>query len=193
VGALKVNGVCRLGANPELKFTPNGAAVCSARAIFQDRYMDRQTNEWKDGQATWVTLTAWRQLAENMAESFKKGDDVVVLDGALTVREYDLRDGGGKGYSVDITVRDLGPSIRFHAAQSQRVDRQYDGPAAGPVDDPWTYSGGSGPARGPDNRTANGQSGHGAARETRREAGRWIGSGEQVATPTGGYPDEPPF
>jgi single-strand DNA-binding protein len=185
MGALKVSGVCRLGADPDLKFTPSGAAVCSARAIFQDRYLDRQTNEWKDGTAQWVTLTAWRQLAENMAESFKKGDDVVVLDGTLAVREFELRD-GGKGYSVDITVRDLGPSIRFHAAKSARVDRQYDGPAAG-QGDPWNE-----PPQ--DNRQ----------RPQPAQRGTWQGSGQPVnqrqaradqraAQSVGTFPDEPPF
>jgi single-strand DNA-binding protein len=195
---MQVSGVCRLGADPELRFTPSGAAVCSARAIFQDRYQDRQTGEWKDGDATWATLIGWRQLAENMAESFKKGDDVMVT-GTLVVREYETRE-GGKGHATEVKVREIGPSIRFHAAKSARVDRQYDGPAAGPVEDPWGEPHDSRNRNQPPQNQGYGR--NAPQGEQRREAGRWIGSGEQVARPqshgydpvTGSqYPDEPPF
>ena len=191
MGAAKVSGVCRLGADPELKFTPSGAAVCTARAIFQDRYQDRQTGEWKDGDALWVNLVAWRQLGENVAESFRKGDDVIVLDGVLKVREFELRD-GGKGYAVDVTVRELGPSVRWHAARSARVDRQGEPSAA--VDDPWGEPHDSRNRNQPPPR----QPGYEPAAETQREANRWIGSGKPVRpTPQnygqGSFDNEPPF
>lgn len=203
MGALKVSGVCRLGADPELKFTPSGVAVCSARAVFQDRYLDRQSGEWKDGDTTWVTLIAWRTLAENVAESFVKGDDVIVLDGTLTTREFELRD-GGKGHATEITVREVGPSVRFHAAKSLRPERRYEGPAAGPVDDPWAEPRGS---REQQPRDVNGTaqtppawpSPPGAA-----PVGTWQASGrpvdqrqaraDQRAAQSGGmWPDQPPF
>jgi len=178
MGAAKITGVCRLGTQPELKFTPSGAAVCSARAIFQDRYQDRQTGEWRDGKALWVNLTAWRQLAENMAESFNKGDDVIIHDATLEVREYEKRE-GGTGYSVELTVREMGPSIRFNAAKSSRVDRQYDGPAAGPVTDPWTGE----PAR--EQRPPSNQPP--AARP-----GQWS-NGQSTTQAAEQWPDKPPF
>lgn len=188
MGAAKVSGVCRLGADPELRFTPSGAAVCTARAIFQDRYLDKQSGEWKDGDALWVSLIAWRQQGENMAESFRKGDEVIVLDGTLKVREFDLKD-GGKGYAVDVTAREFGPSARWHAAKSMRPDRNSDGPAAGPAEDPWDDS----PRQQGGGQQGRRQQGYGPAGEARREAGRWMGSGEQVARPQGNFPDEPPF
>jgi single-strand DNA-binding protein len=187
MGALQVSGVCRIGADPELRFTPSGAAVCSIRAIFQDRYQDRQTGEWKDGDAVWVSLVGWRQLGENMAESFKKGDDAMVT-GTLVTREYETRD-GGKGYAVEVKVREIGPSIRFKAAMSQRVDRQqYDGPAAGPVVDPWTGE----PAR------QQPQGGRPQQSSTWQVSGQPVqGQGDPWGQPPSqggpGYADRPPF
>ena len=188
MGAMQVSGVCRLGADPELRFTPSGAAVCSVRAIFQDRYQDRQSGEWKDGDAVWATLIGWRQLAENMAESFKKGDDVMVT-GTLVERDYETRD-GGKGHATEVKVRDIGPSIRFNAAKSSRPDRQYDGPAAGPVDDPWSQP--SAQAEPPRQQQGQGYGRNAPQGEQRREANRWIGSGEPVQRGQQ-WPDEPPF
>lgn len=191
VGAAKISGVCRLGADPELRYTTSGAAVCSVRAVFQDRYLDKNTGEWKDGKALWCNLIGWRQLGENMAESFAKGDEVMVLDGTLEVREYEKRE-GGTGYSTEVTVRDIGLSVRFNTATAQRVDRQYNGPAAGPVVDPWTGE----PARQQPPARQGGQP----------VQGQWQGSGQPVQpqarfdpvtgqplAPNGGYTDEPPF
>jgi single-strand DNA-binding protein len=198
MSALQVSGVCRLGADPDLHFTPSGAAVCSARAVFQDRYQDRQSGEWKDGDTTWVSLIGWRQLAENMAESFKKGDDVMVT-GTLVVREYKKND-GSPGYATEVKVWDIGPSIRFNAAKSARVDRQYDGPAAGPAEDPWDRAPGVRQQAASARPNQDQQAGPPAR-------GQWQKSGQPVQqaarfdpvtgqplVPTGGFDDsQPPF
>lgn len=191
---MKVSGVCRLGADPELRFTPSGAAVVSARAIFQDRYLDKQSGQWVDGDTVWVNLVAWRQLAENVAESFHKGDDVIVLDGVLKVREFELRE-GGKGFSVDITVRELGPSVRWHAAKSMRPDRQSEGPAAG--DDRWSEPPADPREQPQQSRPAQGQQ-QPAARGTWQKSGQPVNqqqarADERAAQSGGMFPDEPPF
>ena len=189
MGALRVDGVIgRLGDAPSLRFTPSGAAVASVSIVFQESYKN-QAGEWVDKEPTWVNATGWREQAENMAEGFSKGDEVIV-SGVISTRTYEKRD-GTEGTSVDLNLSQIGPTtrrqkVRVHRIQRQQGGDQYDGPAAGPVEDPWTNE----PARQapPQNR----QQGNAAPRETRREAGRWIGFGQPVATPNP-YPDEPPF
>ena len=113
--------VGNLTSDPELKFTPSGAAVANFTVASTPRTFDRQTNEWKDGEALFVRCDAWRQLAENVAESLQKGQRVVVT-GALKIRNYERQD-GSRGTSVEMTVDEIGPSLRFATAKVSRATR----------------------------------------------------------------------
>ena len=101
-GETIITVVGNLTDDPELKFTPSGAAVANFTVASTPRTFDRQTNEWKDGDALFIRCAAWRQLAENVAESLQKGQRVIVT-GALSIRNYERQD-GSKGTSVEINV-----------------------------------------------------------------------------------------
>jgi single-strand DNA-binding protein len=107
--------------DPELKFTPSGAAVANFTVASTPRTFDKQTNEWKDGDALFLRCAAWRQLAENVAESLQKGQRVVVT-GALRVRQFERQD-GSKGTSVELNVDEVGPSLRYATAKVTKVTR----------------------------------------------------------------------
>lgn len=107
--------------DPELKFTPSGAPVANFTVASTPRTLDRQTNEWKDGEALFIRCAAWRQLAENVAESLQKGQQVIV-QGPLSIRNYERQD-GSRGTSVEMTVNEIGPSLRFATAKVTRANR----------------------------------------------------------------------
>jgi single-strand DNA-binding protein len=120
-GETSITFIGNLTADPELKFTPSGAAVANFTVASTPRTFDRQTNEWKDGDALFIRCAAWRQLAENAAETLQKGQRVIVT-GNLRVKNFDRQD-GSKGTSVDIDVEEVGPSLRFATAKVTRVQR----------------------------------------------------------------------
>jgi single-strand DNA-binding protein len=115
--------------DPELKFTPSGAAVANFTVASTPRTFDKQTNEWKDGDALFLRCAAWRQLAENVAESLQKGQRVIVT-GALRVRQYERQD-GSKGTSVEMNVDEVGPSLRFATAKVTKATRSSSGGGGG--------------------------------------------------------------
>lgn len=115
--------------DPELKFTPSGAAVANFTVASTPRTFDKQTNEWKDGDALFLRCAAWRQLAENVAESLQKGQRVIVT-GALRVRQYERQD-GTKGTSVEMNVDEVGPSLRFATAKVTKATRSSSGGGGG--------------------------------------------------------------
>ena len=78
--------------DPELRFTPSGAAVAKFRVASTPRYLDKQTNEWKDGESLFLTCNVWRQAAENVAESLQRGRRVIV-QGRLKQRTYETKEG----------------------------------------------------------------------------------------------------
>ncbi|MCD9154439.1 single-stranded DNA-binding protein [Aeromicrobium duanguangcaii] len=118
-GETTITLVGNLTRDPELRFTPSGAAVADFTVASTARTFDRQTNEWKDGDTLFIRCSAWRQLAENVAGSLTKGTRVIVT-GALKVREYERQD-GGRGTSVEMTVDEVGPSLRNATAQVTRT------------------------------------------------------------------------
>lgn len=120
-GETIITVVGNLTDDPELKFTPSGAAVANFTVASTPRTFDRQTNEWKDGDALFLRCAAWRQLAENVAESLQKGQRVVVT-GALRVRQFERQD-GSKGTSVELNVDEVGPSLRYATAKVTKVSR----------------------------------------------------------------------
>jgi single-strand DNA-binding protein len=146
-GDIQITLVGNLTSDPELRFTPSGAAVANFTVASSTRIFDKQTNEWKDGDTTFIRCNVWRQYAENVAETLTRGTRVIVT-GRLKVRQYETRD-GGKGTSVECEVDDVGPVLRYATAKINKVSRGSGGggygdaaggaPAGGgaPADDPW--------------------------------------------------------
>ena len=144
-GETVITVVGNLVDDPELRFTPSGAAVANFRIASTPRTFDRQTNEWKDGDALFLTCSVWRQAAENVAESLQRGMRVVV-QGRLKSRTYETRE-GEKRTVFEIEVEEVGPSLKYATAKVTRTTRQgggggYSGgggaPAGGGGDDPWS-------------------------------------------------------
>ncbi|MEU5343023.1 single-stranded DNA-binding protein [Streptomyces sp. NPDC020766] len=108
-GETPITLVGNVVADPELRFTPSGAAVANFRIASTPRTFDRTTNEWKDGDTLFLSVSVWRQQAENVAESIKRGDRVIVV-GRLGQRQYE-KDGERKS-SYEIQAEDVAPSLR---------------------------------------------------------------------------------
>ena len=140
--------------DPELRFTPSGAAVANFRIASTPRTFDKQSNEWKDGDALFLSCSVWRQAAENVAESLQRGMRVVV-QGRLKSRQYETRE-GEKRTVFEIEVEEVGPSLKYATAKVTRANRSggggggFGGGAGGagggagnsaaggaPADDPW--------------------------------------------------------
>ena len=158
--------------DPEIRYTPTGAAVASFTVASTPRTYDRQAGEWKNGQALFMPCQVWQQTAENIAESLAKGTRVIV-QGRLTQRTYTTRDGEQRTV-VEMQVDEIGPSLRYAKAQVIRQPRGgnqggqggynqggpqggynggggigqgqsgYNAPAGGAADDPWATGGSSG-------------------------------------------------
>ncbi|MGH3308566.1 MAG: single-stranded DNA-binding protein [Nocardioides sp.] len=156
-GETVITVVGNLVDDPELRFTPSGAAVANFRIASTPRTFDKQTNEWKDGDALFLTCSVWRQAAENVAESLQKGMRVVV-QGRLKSRQYETRE-GEKRTVFEIDVDEVGPSLKYATAKVTRTQRSGSGGGYGaqqgggqPANDPWAT-----PA--PQGAPAGGQSG----------------------------------
>jgi single-strand DNA-binding protein len=135
--------------DPELRFTPSGAAVAKFRIASTPRTLDRATNEWKDGDSLFLTCNVWRQAAENVAESLTKGTRVIV-SGRLRQRSYETKE-GEKRTVYEIEVDEVGPSLRNATAKVNRANRGGGGGGGygggGAAEDPWasaTPAGGGG-------------------------------------------------
>ena len=113
--------VGNLTAPPELRFTPNGAAVANFTVASTPRTFDRQSNEWKDGEALFLRCSVWKEVAENVAESLDKGMRVIV-QGRLKARSYDDKD-GNRRTSWELEVDEIGPALRFATAKVTRAQR----------------------------------------------------------------------
>ena len=178
-GETVITVVGNLVDDPELRFTPSGAAVANFRIASTPRTFDRQTNEWKDGEALFLSCSVWRQAAENVAESLQRGMRVVV-QGRLKSRSYEDRE-GQKRTVFEIEVEEVGPSLKYATAKVSRTTRQGGGGGGfgggAPADDPWATP--AAPAQG-------GQGGWGApAAPAPQQNDPWGAPG------VGG--DEPPF
>ena len=115
--------------DPELRFTPSGAAVANFRIASTPRTFDRQTNDWKDGDSLFLSCAVWRQAAENVAESLQKGMRVVVT-GRLKSRQYETRE-GEKRTAMEIEVEEVGPSLKYATAKVTRASRSGGGGGGG--------------------------------------------------------------
>ena len=107
--------------DPELRFTPSGAAVAKFRIASTPRYLDKQTNEWKDGESLFLTCNVWRQAAENVAESLQRGMRVIV-QGRLKQRSYETKE-GEKRTVYEVEVDEVGPSLRNATAKVTKTQR----------------------------------------------------------------------
>ena len=129
--------------DPELRFTPSGAAVAKFRVASTPRYLDKQTNEWKDGESLFLQCQIWRQAAENCAESLTKGMRVI-LSGRLKQRSYETKE-GEKRTVFEVEVDEVGPSLRNATAKVTKAQRTggsgggFAAPAAADsfTEDPW--------------------------------------------------------
>ncbi|MFD1828991.1 MULTISPECIES: single-stranded DNA-binding protein [Streptomyces] len=184
-GETVITVVGNLVDDPELRFTPSGAAVAKFRVASTPRIFDRQTNEWKDGESLFLTCSVWRQAAENVAESLTRGTRVIV-QGRLKQRSYEDRE-GVKRTVYELDVDEVGASLRNATAKVTKTAGRGGqggggggwggGPGGGqqgggaPAGDPWATG-----------APAGGQQGGGG--------GGWGGGSGGSG---GGYSDEPPF
>ena len=120
-GETVITVIGNLTADPELRFTPAGAAVANFTVASTPRTFDRQTNEWKDGDALFMRCNIWREAAENVAESLTRGSRVIV-SGRLRQRSYETRE-GEKRTVVELEVDEIGPSRRYATAKVNKANR----------------------------------------------------------------------
>ena len=169
-GDTVITVVGNLTADPELRFTPSGAAVANFTVASTPRTFDKNSNEWKDGEALFLRCSVWRQAAENVAESLHKGYSVIV-QGRLKQRSYETKE-GEKRTVYELDVDEVGPSLRWATAKVTKASRGGGGSSGG-------YGGGSGASSssaagsGGDDPWASPPAGGGAA--------------------AGGWSDDPPF
>jgi single-strand DNA-binding protein len=173
-GETLITVVGNLTDDPELRFTPSGAAVANFRVASTPRTFNRQTNAWEDGDPLFLSCSVWRQAAENVAESLHRGARVVVT-GRLKQRSYETRE-GEKRTVFELDVDEIGPSLRYATAKVTKTQRSGGGfstaqqPTGG--SDPWATA------------PAQNQGGGGQA-----AADPWSGGGQAPAATA----DEPPF
>jgi single-strand DNA-binding protein len=120
-GDTVITVVGNLTADPELRFTPSGAAVANFTVASTPRTFDKNTNEWKDGEALFLRCSVWRQAAENVAESLQRGTAVIV-QGRLKQRSYETKE-GEKRTVYELDVDEVGPSLRWATAKVTKASR----------------------------------------------------------------------
>jgi single-strand DNA-binding protein len=172
-GDTVITVVGNLTADPELRFTPSGAAVANFTVASTPRTFDKNTNEWKDGEALFLRCSVWRQAAENVAESLQRGTAVIV-QGRLKQRSYETKE-GEKRTVYELDVDEVGPSLRWATAKVTKASR-----------------GGSGSGGFGGGQSGGGQSNGGGSASTGSS------SDDPWSTPApagggGGWSDEPPF
>ncbi|MFH9739106.1 single-stranded DNA-binding protein [Streptomyces roseolus] len=193
-GETVITVVGNLVDDPELRFTPSGAAVAKFRVASTPRTFDRQTNEWKDGESLFLTCSVWRQAAENVAESLQRGMRVVV-QGRLKQRSYEDNQ-GVKRTVFELDVEEVGPSLRNATAKvTKTTGRGGQGGGGG-------FGGGGQQGGGGWGGNSGGgqQQGGGAPSDDPWASGGSSGGGQQAGgggswggNSGGGYSDEPPF
>jgi single-strand DNA-binding protein len=170
-GDTVITVVGNLTADPELRFTPSGAAVANFTVASTPRTFDKNTNEWKDGEALFLRCSVWRQAAENVAESLSRGTAVIV-QGRLKQRSYETKE-GEKRTVYELDVDEIGPSLKFATAKVTKASR----------------SGGGGGGFG----GGGGQSYGGGAASSGPADDPWASAPAGGAASSGGWSDEPPF
>jgi single-strand DNA-binding protein len=165
--------------DPELRYTPTGQAVANFRVASTPRFLDKNTNEWKDGDSLFLTCNVWRQAAENVAESLQRGMRVIVT-GRLKQRSYETRE-GEKRTVYEVEVDDVGPSLRNASAKVTKSNRSGGGGGG--------FGGGGGQGN---QRGQGGSAGNGGASGGRAAEDPWAAS-DPGGFGDGGSSDEPPF
>jgi single-strand DNA-binding protein len=177
-GDTVITVIGNLTADPELRFTPSGAAVANFTVASTPRMFDRQTNEWKDGEALFLRCNIWREAAENVAESLVRGSRVIV-SGRLKQRSFETRE-GEKRTVVELEVDEIGPSLKYATAKVNKASRGGGGGGG-------FGGGGAGGGGG----AAGGGNGGGSSRPAEPKDDPW---GSAPASGSfGGADDEPPF
>jgi single-strand DNA-binding protein len=180
-GDTQITVIGNLVDDPELRFTPAGQPVARFRVASTPRFMDRNTNEWKDGDSLFLTCNVWRQAAENVAESLQRGMRVIV-SGRLKQRNYETKE-GEKRTVYEVEVDDVGPSLRNASAKVNRASR-----SGGQSGNDGSWSGGG---------QGGGQSSQGGGSQSSRQADSdpWASdsSGGGGSSGGAGFSDEPPF
>jgi single-strand DNA-binding protein len=164
-----------LTADPELRFTASGAAVANFTVASTPRTFDRNSGEWKDGEALFLRCNIWRQPAENVAESLTRGARVIV-SGRLKQRSFETKE-GEKRTVIELEVDEIGPSLRYATAKINRAQRSDGGGGGGG----YGSSGGGG-----------GYGNSGGSRQAAAPSDDPWGSAPPAGS-SGGYSDEPPF
>jgi single-strand DNA-binding protein len=190
-GDINLTIVGNITNDPELRFTPSGAAVASFTVASNSRYLDKTTNEWKDGEPVFMRCSVWRQYAENVAESLTRGTRVIVT-GRLKQRSYETRE-GEKRTVLEMEVDDVGPALRTATAKVTKVARAGGG---GFGDGGGSGFGGGNAGGGGGN--SGGSSGGGNDDPWANQSGGGSSSGGQSAGGGGSWGggqsfDEPPF
>ena len=124
-GETTITVIGNLTDDPELRFTPSGAAVAKFRIASTPRTLDRASGEWKDGEPLFLACSVWRQAAENVAESLQRGSRVIV-SGRLRQRSYETKE-GEKRTVYELEVDEIGPSLRYATAKVQKMSRSSGG------------------------------------------------------------------
>ena len=165
-GDTTITIIGNLTGDPELRFTPSGAAVANFTVASTPRTFDRQSNEWKDGETLFMRCSVWRDAAENVAESLLRGSRVIV-SGRLKSRSYETKE-GEKRTVIEMEVDEIGPSLRYASAKVTKTQRGGGGGGGGGF-------GGSGGGQG--GGGFGGQGGYGAGQ------GGGYGGGQQASDP----------
>ena len=172
-GETVITVIGNLTGDPELRFTPSGAAVANFTVASTPRTFDRQANEFKDGDTLFMRCSIWREAAENVAESLTKGTRVIA-SGRLVQRSYETRE-GEKRTVVELQVDEIGPSLRYASAKVTRAQRSGGGGGG--------FGGGSGGGGG----FSGAQAGGG------QQDDPWATSAPGGSSAGGSASDEPPF
>ncbi|HEV7981082.1 single-stranded DNA-binding protein [Amycolatopsis sp.] len=169
-GDTVITVIGNLTSDPELRFTPSGAAVANFTVASTPRTLDKASGEWKDGEALFLRCNIWRQAAENVAESLTRGARVVV-QGRLKQRSFETKE-GEKRTVVELEVEEIGPSLKYATAKVNKVSRGGGGGGG--------FGGGSGSSGGGGGNSAPSDDPWGSAPATSGSGG-------------GGFAEEPPF
>jgi len=190
-GETTITVVGNLVDDPELRFTPSGAAVANFRVASTPRTFDKQSNEWRDGEALFLSCSVWRQAAENVAESLQRGMRVVI-SGRLKARSFETRE-GEKRTVFEIDVDEVGPSLKYATAKVTKTTRSgghggYAGGGASSTggDDPWASQASQASQGAASSGGWGGQQGGGQQAPANDP---WATSGSK----SGGSSEEPPF
>ncbi|MGN6610985.1 MAG: single-stranded DNA-binding protein [Angustibacter sp.] len=186
--------VGNLTGDPELRFTPSGAAVANFTIASTPRSFDRQSNEWKDGETLFMRCSVWREAAENVAESLTRGT-AVIAQGRLVSRSYETKE-GEKRTVVEMQVDEIGPTLRRATAKVTKAQRGGGGGGFGGGGQGGGGFGGGGQGGSQGGGGWGNQGGQGGGQQvddpwaTGPSGGSGGGFGGQQS---GGYNDDPPF